>query len=97
MSMTTQTKSHHTIESYDATAITVAVLLFDGPTSMELSEANPKACMEADETPTRYAPTRRNRVAEQRAACLGFSASFPEALSDQGGLLNFWSEFGWLE
>ncbi|CAH2236544.1 jg8026 [Pararge aegeria aegeria] len=38
-----------------------------------------------------------NGVAEQRAAHLGSSATFHEALGNLGGLLSFWSEHGWLE
>ncbi|CAH2243554.1 jg1601 [Pararge aegeria aegeria] len=55
-----------------------------------------RACMEADETPT-HVLLRCRGVAEQRAAYLGSPASLPEALGYLGGLLNFWSELGWLE
>ncbi|CAH2241855.1 jg16244 [Pararge aegeria aegeria] len=55
-----------------------------------------RAYMEADETPT-HVLLRYRGVAKQRAAYLGSPASLPEALGDQGGLLNFWSDLGWLE
>ncbi|CAH2234154.1 jg9036 [Pararge aegeria aegeria] len=55
-----------------------------------------RACMEADEPPT-HVLLRCRGVAEQHAAYLGSPASLPEALGDLGGLLNFWSELGWLE
>ncbi|CAH2216756.1 jg4663, partial [Pararge aegeria aegeria] len=36
-------------------------------------------------------------VAEQRATHLSSSASLHETLGEMGGLLSFWSQFGWLE
>ncbi|CAH2232377.1 jg15315 [Pararge aegeria aegeria] len=50
-----------------------------------------RACMEADETPTRVL-LRCRGIAQQRATYLGSPASLPEALGDLGGLLSFWSD-----
>ncbi|XP_052746954.1 uncharacterized protein LOC128199821 [Bicyclus anynana] len=55
-----------------------------------------RACMEEEETPI-HVMLRCRGVSVQRAAHIGSPATLHEAFGDLGGLLNFWSELGWLE
>ncbi|CAH2235720.1 jg1536 [Pararge aegeria aegeria] len=55
-----------------------------------------RACMEKNETPT-HVMLECTGVTEQREIYLGSPATFPEVLSNLGGMLGFWNELGWLE
>ncbi|CAH2235193.1 jg10445 [Pararge aegeria aegeria] len=55
-----------------------------------------RACMEKNETPT-HVMLECTGVTEQREIYLGSPATFPEVLSNLGGMLGFWNELGLLK